>query len=143
MTEDNQKRLSIDSVKNSDRDITAITTDPEAVHFNMDSSKFHLIFRAANWARKTPVWSDIDFFVIVNNQQKAIIRAIHAAVRKAMQIKPEFKRFPTDIYNDWRQKVVVWWNDIVENGHSTKMPQLYLYGASNVGKTSFIRELLS
>ncbi|TAK57429.1 hypothetical protein EPO17_01955 [Patescibacteria group bacterium] len=65
-------------------------------------------------------------------------------MRESMKKKPTFKLFETERpFNDWRDSVVVWWNNFVRDGYSAKMPQLYLYGPSNVGKTTFINELLS
>ena len=70
MTDDNQSRLTIESVKNHARDISSISSDPDTIFYNMDTSNFHLIYRAVNWSRRTPVWSDVDFFVISNNNNK-------------------------------------------------------------------------
>lgn len=144
MTDDCQSRLTLKTVKTADRDISSISCDPDAIFFNVDNSKLNLIYRAVYWARRTPVWSDVDFFVISNNNNKGKIKSIHTAVRQSMKIKPSFKLFPTTPrFNDWRDHVIIWWNNIVKEGYSTKMPQLYLFGASNVGKTTFISEILS
>lgn len=143
-TEDNDQRLTIESVKYAQREITAITSDPESVYFNLKAETFNLIYRAADWARRTPVWSDFALFVIQNFNNKGIIKAVHTATRKMMIKKPEYKRYATENpFNDWRDSVIRWWNDFVDKGYSTKMPQLYLFGPSNVGKTTFIFDLLS
>lgn len=72
------------------------------------------------------------------------IRRIHEAVQKSLLVKPTIKLFPTSPrFNDWRDDCVVWWNNYVRDGYSDKMPQLYIHGPSNAGKTTFIKQLLS
>lgn len=142
-SEFNEDRLRIENVKYAKREITSITSDPDAVYFNLDTDSFNLIFLAADWARRTPIWSDYASFVLENYRQKNQIKAVHTATRKMLMKKPDYKRFPTSpAFDDWRDSVIVWWNEFVDNGYTTKMPQLFLYGPSNVGKTSFIKRLL-
>lgn len=145
ITDDNEQRLKIKSVKDSTRLIHTITGDPEAHLFNVDTSEdsefINFCFAAADWARQTPNWNDSDWFLLKNYRKKSQIKAIHDATRLRMMKKPQYKRYPTETaFNDWRDDIVCWWNDFVDNGYTTKMPQVYLFGRSNVGKTSFIKD---
>lgn len=45
-------------------------------------------------------------------------------------------------FGDWRDRAVDWYNDWVMNGHLRKKKQLYVYGPSNSGKTTFFDLLL-
>lgn len=143
-TDDNADRLTISSVHDSSRLIKEVTVDPEASIFNIPKKQLNLIYVTADWAKRTPVWDDNHLHVIQNYARRALVRRIYDATRKKLMKKSKhYKRFPSETpFNDWRDDVVSWWNDFVDNGYTTKMPQLYLHGRSNVGKTSFVLQLL-
>jgi hypothetical protein len=142
-TDENEDRLTISSVHDSARLIKEVTIDPEASIFNLQKKQLNLIYVTADWAKRTPVWDDTHLHVIQNYTRRGLVRRVYDATRKKLMKKSNYKRFPPERpFNDWRDDVVCWWNDFVENGYTTKMPQLYLYGRSNVGKTSFIQQLL-
>lgn len=42
----------------------------------------------------------------------------------------------------WQDYVIAWWNDWVVNGFRHRKNQLYLWGPSNFGKTTFVENLL-
>ena len=142
-TDTNEDRLTISSVHDSARLIKEVTNDPEASIFNLQKKQLNLIYVTADWAKRTPVWDDNHLHVIQNYSRRGLVKRVYDATRKKLMKKPNYKPFPVEPpFNDWRDDVVCWWNDFVENGYTTKMPQLYLYGRSTVGKTSFIRQLL-
>lgn len=70
MTDDSQSRLTLECVKTAARDISEISQDPDAIFQNLDTSKFHLIYRAVAWSRRTPVWSGNEHFVCIYHNQK-------------------------------------------------------------------------
>lgn len=142
-TDDNEDRLTISSVHDSARMIKEITSEPEAAIFNLKKDQLNLIYVTADWAKRTPEWDDYHLHVLQNYSRRGLVKRVYDATRKKLMKKPNYKPFPTETpFNDWRDDVVCWWNDFVENGYTTKMPQLYLFGRSTVGKTSFIRQLL-
>ena len=46
-------------------------------------------------------------------------------------------------FKQWHLSVIEWWNDWAVNGYSHKKKQLYLWGPSNSGKTTFVNRLLA
>ncbi|CAF1027740.1 unnamed protein product [Brachionus calyciflorus] len=77
--------------------------------------------------------------------EKALMDKAIELVRE--DIRPPFRLLrPFRIlkrFGDWRDKVVDWWNQWVSNPYKPKRKQLYLYGESDSGKSSFIRALLA
>lgn len=69
-SENSTKRIELESVDDSKRELSKITTDPDALFFDFNPLKFNLFYRAVDWARRTPVWSDYEHFVISNNNNK-------------------------------------------------------------------------
>lgn len=148
-----------------------ITKDPNAIFSNYDQKEikaFNIIWRAAAWAQTTEFIKDTDMFVTENRRHLDIIRRTHQAVRENMRIKPSLNEYPTKTsFGDWRDEIIIWWNIMVKViterqalraryekdelseeeerrfEELLKVPQLYLYGETNCGKTSFIRKLLS
>lgn len=48
-----------------------------------------------------------------------------------------------DSYEGWATEVCEWWNSYITSNYYKKKLHLYLYGSSNVGKTSFVSRILS
>ena len=58
---------------------------------------------------------------------------------REVPLKPHLPQRP---YGDWRDEVSEWWTDWVQNRWHEKKAQLFLYGESNTGKTSFVTDIL-
>lgn len=141
-----QPRLAFKEVKTPDRIISKISMDPNARSYMMSTSGFNFIYKCASWSRQTPVPPNLanDGFVIQNAKRMATMKSVHQAIRSMIPIeKCQLKQYPTDTpFGDWRDDIVIWWNLFVSEGYEIKMPQLFLFGPSNVGKSKFIRDLL-
>lgn len=57
-------------------------------------------------------------------------------------VRDTLKPLEIEQFGDWRDDVRKWWNDWVNEGWFHKRKQLFLWGASDSGKTTFIREFL-
>lgn len=72
--------------------------------------------------------------VVIKNQEKK------EKLRQLNQLKPVYYCF-TEEFN-WQDKIISWWNDWAISGYKHKKQQLFVHGASNTGKTTFIMNLL-
>lgn len=108
---------------------------------NIKVSSLHFNYRCYCWARNTKVFHYTDPFVVEHrfcyrylkhyfddfkfhegNFFKGLFRAEHC-------------------FHNWSLDCCVWWNKYYNN-FNIKRPCLYLYGPSNVGKSSFIEMLI-
>jgi len=103
---------------------------------------------AIDWARNTPQFKFSDPFVLNHPQYFRLLEYVHRCVRSRMNaidspaVSPYF--YVMNANNDhWQFSVLRWWNDWIMNGWVHKKQQLYLYGPSNTGKTTFVHKLLS
>ena len=96
-----------------------------------------------NWAKRTKEFDFHDQFVASHPNHNIFLQKLHASVRKDINklvlLKPYkiLKKF-----GNWRDLVVDWYNDWAKNGYFHKKKQLFLYGESNTGKSTFIKYLM-
>lgn len=112
------------------------------------ASELTFAYRATTWARNTPNFAYSDPFVLQHPQYYRLLKEVHTSVhgRDMRQEKRPLRKYEiaeNEDLSDWERQVVAFWNDWVEHGHSPKKPQLYLWGPSNTGKTTFITKLLT
>ena len=96
-----------------------------------------------NWAFKTTSFSTLDRFVVENKSQHEWLKQIHSDIRS--QFKNAITHKPYIIkrrFGNWRDRVVDWYNNWVQNGFKNTKKHLFLYGPSDTGKTSFISYLM-
>ena len=132
---------------------------------NIDTKKLSFFYRAIQWAKNTQKYEAADPFVLGNPQFYNLLKQVHASVHSTNNIQQrepiraltqadlddierEDNERVTDNnqlveLNEWKQKIISWWNDWAVNGFHEKKKQLYLWGPSNTGKTRFIRQILS
>lgn len=108
---------------------------------NIKVSSLHFNYRVYCWARSTSTFKYTDPFVVEHrfcyrflkqyfddflfhegNKFKCLYRAEHC-------------------FHNWTLECVIWWNKYF-NSFVVKRPCLYLYGPSNVGKSTFIEMLI-
>ena len=70
---------------------------------------------------------------------KAIQKALHLAT---YQKKKLLRINLTEWFGDWRDEAVKWWNSFCDNGWVHKRNALHLWGETNTGKSTFVREFL-
>ena len=118
----------------------------------------HLSFQCQTkqWAMNTTEFKIEDPFVLSNPQYYKKLKEYHEnyLLQKNSNSKKHIKLLP--IFNvpishiklieqtiTWQDKVIDWWNDWIVNGYFHKKCQLYLWGPSNTGKTTFMQELFN
>jgi len=105
-------------------------------------------FQSIKWAMNTPNgYNPMDPYVLNHPQYHNLLSQVHSKVQEQKLI--DNKQSLRIIYwaqredeANWQDKIVHWWNDFLLNGHTHKKKQLYLYGASDVGKTTFVHNIL-
>ena len=65
-----------------------------------------------------------------------------SATTMKMLTSPPRRAITDYIYKLWHEKVLNWWNDWILHGYQHKKRQLYLWGPSDTGKTTFIFNML-
>ncbi|RNA12046.1 hypothetical protein BpHYR1_036275 [Brachionus plicatilis] len=103
------------------------------------------------WAQQyekfgAPAIDDIHFSSKSKEKRKNMLDTIKR-LRDLKKKQPKYRLLRPLIvkkkFDDWRDSVIEWWNEWTQNPYSPKRPQLYLFGKSDSGKTSFIVALLS
>jgi len=113
----------------------------------LDALSFYYL--AIQWARNTSQFEYSDPFVLNHPQYFRLLEYVHKSVRGKMfarqsqDLRPYYFVSCCDPDQNWHISILQWWNDWVFNGWTHKKPQLYLYGPSNTGKTTFVHKLLA
>jgi hypothetical protein len=147
---DNSKPMYVQTVRNARHYLSYITKEdcnPIFKGFNI-RKKLSFYFRALEWAKSQDEFDISHPFILNNPQFYRLLERVHSTCKqKEAYSRSKIKRLipvkfvPNEALN-WHEKVLLWWNDWSVNGHSHKKKQLYLFGPSNVGKTSFINRLV-
>lgn len=129
--------------KNRNNVIKYITKeDMYPMFINVDTAKFSFAYRARQWASTTERYKESDPFVLAHPQYYKLLQSVHACLHEVKT--GDLERHQDDFeylltIPQWKQEVIKWWNDWIDNGWTHKKKQLYLFGASNTGKTYFIQ----
>jgi len=150
----NTGEVYVSTVKNQYKYIAYITkNDIEPCFKGVTTETFSFVYRAYEWVKNTPNY-EIGKFVLNHANCYKLLKEFHhqeTTKNKSSQlanpkifIHNESLGSPCcpNMIHPWAEEIVNWWNDWIQNGPSRKKKQLYVYGHSNVGKTSFIHYLL-
>lgn len=146
----------ISSVRQRAKYISYITKyDTFPIYKNISEDLFSFAFKARKWAKKTQRFSYNDPFVIGHPQYYRVLNLLHDEVQNEVKASTKPILSPYDHTKatkingfkeiwpcDWPNKVIEWINEWILNGFIRKKEQLYLWGASGVGKTGFIDFIL-
>lgn len=148
--EDDEINIHVATVKNIDYWIKYITSeDPEPLTKNVSDNKLSFYTRTIQWARRTEKYSEDDPFVLRHGNRYKLLEGAHQRVREKMNNSATlpmlaYETIPQqEELRQWQHEVINWWNDWIVNGWQPRKKQLYLWGPSTTGKTSFIHRLLS
>lgn len=118
-----------------------ISKEDRDLFYNCKLSLLHFNYRAYYWAVNSDSFSFCDSFVMEHRFCYKFLQSLYNDVKK---IKYRFVNFRVHdmLYGlEWVDKVVLWWNSFIKSS-GYKRQQLYLWGPSNVGKSSFIERLI-
>ena len=93
---------------------------------------------------QTPVYQKLDPFITQHRNSFRFLEELHVEVRNSLiKVIPHKPYIVKKRFNNWRDQVVDWYNDWIENGFVHKKKQLFLHGKQDTGKTSFVAFLMS
>lgn len=118
-----------------------ISKEDRNVYYNCKQSELHFNKRVFDWASNVTYFSHTDPFVVehrfcYNYLQKYFNDLKFEKFGKFMG----FKKVECT-YVGWAMECAIWWNKRIVST-LFKEKQLYLYGPSNVGKSSFVESLI-
>lgn len=135
--------LNLIKVKSSRNCIKYVSKeDLHLIYENVSVSQMHINFRIFEWARSTPVFRCNDRFVIEHRNCYRFLERAHADIRAEML--PVFRGFLRYMFCpqvDWAVACTCWWNKRIA-GSGVRRQQLYLWGSSGVGKSTYIERLI-
>lgn len=109
--------------------------------FNCKHSDLHFNFRAYDWACSAEFFDHSDVFVMEHRFCYKYLQNLFVDVKKSLL--PSFGGFRKVemSYLGWAMLVAVWFNKAIKNT-DYKFKQLYLYGPSNEGKSTYIESII-
>lgn len=150
-------QIYVSTVRNEDQYVRYITKeDFDPLFKGLNDKKFSFGYQSTQWSTQSKKFHLGDTYVLNHANQYKFLRELHAEKQRLTQVNMKYKTVTYQRQNAldspclpvydtvaWLHEVKDWWNDWIANGYEHKKKQLYLYGPSNVGKTSFIHHLLS
>lgn len=130
----------IQPCRSSRNTLKYISKEDKHLLTNVSTSKLSFNYQLFIWAEKTETFSFTDPFVVNNHQKYLFLQKYHAEFRSKIPVEFELKPFEVT-YSGWAMDVILWFNEAINNTKH-KFPMLYLYGDTNVGKTSLIELLI-
>lgn len=121
-------------------------SDSSPIYKGINVNMFSFYHQSINWAKSTDKYKATDPHVLSHPQYynllKEVVDDTHSA--KLEVNKPKLLSYTINLSRlvKWQIEVVDWWNEWINEPYQHKRKQLYLHGPSNVGKTTFIRNLL-
>lgn len=144
------EKIYVNTVRNVKNYLAYITKEddqPLFKGFNIEN-RLSFYFRTIKWAKSVNEYDVSDPFILSHPQYYKLLKEVFIKIKEKTR-KSNFKlkrlrsiQFAQNKNPNWKEKVLNWWNDWAEKGYKHKKKQLYLYGPSNTGKTTFINDLL-
>lgn len=135
-------KLDIQACRSKRNVLKYISKEDKLVYYNCSSKLLHFNYRAYMWATSSNYFKFSDDFVMEHRNQYRFLQKYFYEVKK--DVLNDFKCFNrvSNSYFGWALEVAVWWNDMIKNKFIKKRKQLYLFGLSNVGKSSYIETII-
>lgn len=119
-----------------------ISKEDRDLYFNCRVTELNFNYRAYHWAKNAVRFSFIDPFVMEHRFCYRFLQQVFSDVKKESEVSFQgFKVHPLVYGLSWVDSVCTWWNSRVLT-HGYKRKQLYLWGESNTGKSSFVERLV-
>ncbi|CAF1095329.1 unnamed protein product [Brachionus calyciflorus] len=130
----------VKNVKDSIANVTRDDTNPVFKH--VDSNNFSWYSQAIHFISKNKKIDHLDPFVVRNWSKTNVLEKMLAEHEERQFVMVEWKVIVQKRrYGNWRDQIIDWFNNWILTGISYKKKQLYLYGLSDTGKSTFIRDL--
>lgn len=132
-------RFDLQACKSVKNVLKYITKEDRNPYFNVKLSSLHFNYRSYVWAKSTDVFRFDDPFVMEHRFCYRFLQKLYEDVKYPI-VDIELPRC-VKAYQNWTLDVCVWWNKMIKN-KKLKQKQLYLYGPSNVGKSSYVEMMI-
>ena len=145
--EDRVSEISFSSVRNRKSAIGWVSASDVDLRFTPDCMNwddFSESYRLQMWLRQNvnKKFDPFDALVLKLKKPDAMQKMLTLFQRKN-HIRYKLKRVQTDVlFGDWRDELINWFNDWIDNGWRPKKQQVLITGPPNAGKTSFIENVL-
>lgn len=124
-----------------------LSKEDHNVHTNIKTSMFHFNYRIRKWEESTYVYKHTDPFVVQHRHQYIFIKKYFDDFQKSkVRDFSGHKPWCGELFDGWHEGVVKWlyeWVHVIHDGLKVvEKRQLYLWGPTNVGKSSLIEKLI-
>lgn len=137
----NGMKLDVQSVRRRADVLKYISKEDKFLYTNIKSSSLHFNYRAYQWAKGAPKFHFSDPFVMEHRFCYHFLQNLHREVRNSL-IAPFYGFDKVNVgHLGWHLRVCEWWNGII-GSKGKKRKQLYLWGDSNVGKSTVVENLV-
>lgn len=114
---------------------------------NVKPSSLHFNYRVFKWASKVSKFDCTDPFVVEHRfNYKFLERYYSDFVKKSAGQFMGLRKYSGILYDNWMLEVVQWWNKCVNYVDSWckgfKRKQIYIYGNTNLGKSSLVERVI-
>lgn len=139
----------VQTVRNEQNYLKYITKyDINPVFSGINENDLSFYYNSIKWATSTENFEYSHSHVLNYPQYYKLLERVHENVQKSKKkslvqiLRPFFCVLNLESKDSWQDEVIGWWNDWIINGYRHKKPQLFLWGGSNTGKTTFIFNLV-
>lgn len=133
-------RFDIQSVKSTRNVLKYISKEDRNIIYNCKLSQLNFNYRAYRWAVETPKFSHADPFVQEHRFCYRYLEKMFNDVKMTLTVAPGLRPC-TKAYCNWSLEVCTWWNNFLK-AVGIRKKQLFLYGPTSVGKSSYIEILI-
>lgn len=134
-------RFDLQPVKSRRNVLKYITKEDCEPFTNIKVSDLHFNVRVYEWAKYSETFSFTDPFVVEHRFCYRFLQQYHAEMRLNFMRSSSGLVIREYSYCNWTMPVSIWWNETITK-FVKKRKCLYLYGASNHGKSTFIESLI-
>lgn len=135
-------KLDIQSVRNRSNCLKYISKEDTSLYTNIKSSCLNFNYRVFEWAKRSYKFDVTDPFVVEHRFCYRYLNKYFDQYKRNCKFDKWDDLYPcVDAFQNWSLECAVWWNTYYKK-YTVKRPALYLYGKSNVGKSSFIESLI-
>lgn len=139
----------IQTIRNQDNYLKYITKfDTNPIFAGINENRLSFYYNSIKWAQNTSKFDYTDPHVLNHPQYYKLLEKVHTRIQaqkkqtKIVPLRPFLDEIDEEKQRSWQGIVIQWWNDWIINGYEHKKKQLYLWGKSNAGKTTFILNLI-
>lgn len=140
-------KLDIQPCRSKNSVLKYISKEDVDLYTNVRESELNFNYQIYRWASRTGTFNCTDPFVVEHrNCYKFLEKYLAQHKYNSLGKFSGFRHCVRDCRNNWTYECGKWWNDWVDRlnvgKRSYKNKQLYLWGPTNVGKSTFIESLI-